>query len=108
MVTVDLVADSRSKVHFIEGIPMEAGEEYEAGVDGYFVKLYDYVIMWNSGCICSVISIDNPDAYRKRCVLQCFARLGAKPPDLSNYATKTYVDRAIANALAAAKGGTTS
>lgn len=108
MVTVDLVADSRSKVHFIEGIPMEAGEEYEAGVDGYFVKLYDYVIMWNSGCICSVISIDNPDAYRKRCVLQCFARLGAKPPDLSNYATKTYVDRAIADALAAAKGGTTS
>ena len=96
MVTVDLVADSRSKVHFIEGIPMEAGEEYEATVDGYFVKLYDRVIMWSSGCICSVISIDNPDAYRKRCVLQCFARLGSKPPNLSGYATVDYVNRRIA------------
>ena len=96
MVTVDLVADSRSKVHFIEGIPMEAGEEYEATVDGYFVKLYDRVIMWSSGCICSVISIDNPDAYRKRCVLQCFARLSSKPPNLSGYATVDYVNRRIA------------
>lgn len=96
-ITVEMLADTRKDVYFIRGFGIDVGDEIEATVDGYFVKPYDLVIMWYSGCVCSIKSIKNPDEYRKRCMLQCFEKLGSKAPDLSDYATKAYVDQKIAN-----------
>lgn len=100
--TIELLADTHGPgLHLIEGSDIAVGETCDADVYSYFVDSADYVLMWSSGCLCTIQSWGSPGYYRRAVTLKCIAKFGGASADLSGYASKAYVDEKISAAIPA-------